>query len=79
MNTRSGGRWGSSGVAAMRAEHEAEMTALKEEKQDMLLKYHATSSKLNDQEHRYAELQGELEEASAQVVRLQVRLVYCSV
>eukprot|EP00903_Cladosiphon_okamuranus_P013669 g12730.t1 len=72
MNTRSGGPWGSSGVAAMRAEHEAEMTALKEEKQDMLLKYHATSSKLNEQERRYAELQGELEEASAQVVRLQL-------
>ena len=72
MTTRSGSRWGSSGVAAMRAEHEAEMTALKEEKQDMLLKYHATSSKLNDQERRCSELQDKLEEARDQVVTLQV-------
>ena len=60
MSTRSGGggargRWGSSGVAAMRAEHESEMVVLKEEKQDMLLKYHATSSRLNEQERRCAE------------------------
>lgn len=72
MSTRSGGRWGSSGVAAMRAEHEAEMTALKEEKQDLLLKYHATSAKLNEEQLRCAELNGEVEEARAQFVSLQV-------
>lgn len=60
----------------MRAEHEAEMTAVKEEKQDMLLKYHATSSKLNDQERRCAELMGKVDETRAQVVSLQVRLAY---
>lgn len=73
MSARSGGRWGSSGVAAMRAEHEAEMTALKEEKQDLLLKYHATSAKLNEEQQRCAELNGEVEEARAQFVSLQVR------
>ncbi|CAM9369379.1 unnamed protein product [Ectocarpus sp. 6 AP-2014] len=72
MSTRSGGRWGSSGVAAMRAEHEAEMTALKEEKQDLLLKYHATSAKLNGEQQRCAELNGEVEEARAQFVSLQL-------
>ncbi|CAB1118982.1 unnamed protein product [Ectocarpus sp. CCAP 1310/34] len=72
MSTRSGGRWGSSGVAAMRAEHEAEMTALKEEKQDLLLKYHATSAKLNEEQQRCAELNGEVEEARAQFVSLQL-------
>lgn len=78
MSTRSGGgRWGGggggSGVAAMRAEHEAEMTALKEEKQDLLLKYHTTSSELNKQERRCAELGEEVEEIRAQLVSLQVR------
>ncbi|CAN0101905.1 unnamed protein product [Scytosiphon promiscuus] len=72
MSTRSGGRWGNSGVAAMRAEHEAEMTALKEEKQDMLLKYHDTSSKLNELERQCNELNAEVEDARAQVVTLQL-------
>lgn len=70
-----GGRWAGSGVAAMRAEHEAEMTALKEEKQDLLLKYHAISSKLNEQERLCAELNKEVEENRKQAVSLEVGCV----
>ena len=75
MSTRSGrgGKWGSSGIAAMRAEHESEMVALKEEKQDMLLKYHATSSRLNEEERRCAELEDGMEEMRSQMVKLQVK------
>lgn len=72
VSTRSRGRWGGSGVAAMRAEHEAEVTALKEEKQDMLLKYHATSSKLNEHERRCIDMGDEMERMQSQVVQLQV-------
>lgn len=48
------------------------MTALKEEKQDMLIKYHATASKLHEQERRCVELTESTEDVQTQLVKLQV-------
>ena len=57
----------------MRAEHESEVNVLKEEKQDLLMKYHATAAKMRQHERRCVELSEEREEMQAQVVALQVR------
>lgn len=48
------------------------MTALKEEKQDMLIKYHATASKLHEQERYCSELTESMEGVQSQLVKLQV-------
>lgn len=56
----------------MRAEHESEVNALKEEKQDMLMKYHDAAAKAGEQERRCEDLSEEKEEMERQVVRLQV-------
>lgn len=65
-------RWGGSGVAAMRAEHESEVTALKEEKLDMVMKYQASAARVREQEQRCAELTGSVEDLQMQVTKLQV-------
>lgn len=68
MSTRRGG----SGVAAMRAMHESEVKGLKEEKQDMTMKYHATATKVREQEQRCAELSEGMRRLQEQFTKLQV-------
>lgn len=76
MTTRHGG----SGVAAMRAMHESEVNALKAEKQDMTMKYHATAAKVREQEQRCAELGEGTRRLEEQLTKLQVRQwIYFSV
>lgn len=64
--------WGRSGVAAMRAEHESEVTALKEEKLDMVMKYQASAARVREEEQRCAELTDSVEDLQMQVTKLQV-------
>lgn len=68
------GAWRGSGVAAMRAAHEAEVTALKEEKQDLLMKYQNSAAKTREQGQRCAELMEEVRNLQGQLKKLQVRL-----
>lgn len=73
MRTRSGGgQLARSGVTEMREGLESQITKLKEEKEDMMLKYHVTSSKLNEQKRCFAELNEEVEKSRLQLIELEV-------
>lgn len=65
-------RWGGSGVAAMRAEHESEVNALKEQTQDMVMKYQATATRVRELEQRCAEQSEGIEELQLQLTKQQV-------
>lgn len=67
-------RRGGSGVAAMRAEHESEVKALIEEKQDMMMKYQATACRMREQEQRCAELSEGTRELQLHLTKLQVNV-----
>lgn len=69
---RGQGRWGGGGVAAMRAEHESEMNAIKKEKQNLLMKYHDKANKMNAQEKENDELREENTKLQNDVIKFRV-------